>query len=211
MRTFIALALLVACGVAHGVMTDRWGKSRALEDAVAALDGVPMDFGDWEGMDVDMQQRHIREGGIEGYLARRYVDRSTGEVVSMALVCGRTGPISGHTPDLCYVAAGYEFVGEPARLAAPPPGGAAGTPEVWVATVTKRKTATGRHLRICWSWSAGGAWKAPDHPRLAFAASPTLYKLYVVQELASPEEPVGDGDASLRFLAEFAAYLQEFI
>ena len=32
-----------------------------------------------------------------------------------------------------------------------------------------------------------------DHPRFAFVRSPVLYKLYVVRELANPNEPL-EGD-----------------
>jgi hypothetical protein len=46
---------------------------------------------------------------------------------------------------------------------------------------------------VFYGWSANGAWEASDHPRLAFASNPVLFKLYVIRELAVPYEPL-EGD-----------------
>jgi hypothetical protein len=46
------------------------------------------------------------------------------------------------------------------------------------------------HLRIYWSWCAGGPWLAADSPRVAFARYPALYKFYVIHETtAAPGRP----------------------
>ena len=39
---------------------------------------------------------------LEGWLARRYLHRRTGVVVHVLLLCGRPGPLSVHTPEVCY-------------------------------------------------------------------------------------------------------------
>jgi len=41
-------------------------------------------------------------------------------------------------------------------------------------------------LRIYWTWNADGVWRVPDNPRLAFAARPLLYKLYLISR-ATPD------------------------
>ena len=53
----------------------------------------------------------------------------------------------------------------------------------------KESSPTQEHLRIFWAWRApGGGWAAPGNPRLTFARSPALYKLYVIRQMASPDE-----------------------
>ena len=52
-------------------------------------------------------RRTMARAGIKGCVYRRYRNPRTGESVSVLLVCGRGGPISVHTPDVCYAGAGY--------------------------------------------------------------------------------------------------------
>src|SRR5690349_8005042 len=98
----LALLLIVGTGVVHGMRTGRWQPSAALTDAVARLDTVPMRIGDWEGEDTPLAGRE--PPGVAAHLCRRYTNTRTGEAVTMFLVCGRPGPVSIHTPDVCYAA-----------------------------------------------------------------------------------------------------------
>lgn len=196
---YLSAALLtVLCGVAHGLRTDRWVVSKDLQDAAARLDKVPTTFGDWLGRDETIDRRQMEAAGIVGHLMRRYEDRRNGAVVSMLLVCGRPGPISVHTPDICYAGAGFTMADDPARLpltcGAPPHPAEA----IW-ADFVKEKASSATRLRIYWTWSTGGPWRAPENPRLAHAAHRALYKLYVIHETNGPAGPVGD-DPGLAFL-----------
>jgi hypothetical protein len=126
-----------------------------------------------------------------------YVNQKTGQAVSVLLMCGPFGPMSVHTPDVCYRAAGFDAVAPPARrevaTEAGPPG------EVRHAVFRKLESAVPRHLRICWSWSADGPFRAPDRPRVTFRGKPALYKLYVLREVAAPDEAL-DADPCLELL-----------
>src|SRR5439155_15150223 len=103
------------------------------------------------------------------------------------LVCGRPGPVSVHTPDVCYEGVGYEMAAAPVRYAARE-GSSAAPAQFWMADFEKQRAAVPVRLRILWSWHAAGAWQAPDDPRLTFARFPVLYKLYVIREMASGDE-----------------------
>src|SRR5438105_6868432 len=94
-------AAVAALGIAHGWWTDRWGPSERLQRSVAVLDRVPVSFGDWVGEDVPCASQEVDRAGIQGCVCRKYRNVQTGEVVSALLVCGRGGPISVHTPDVC--------------------------------------------------------------------------------------------------------------
>src|SRR5262249_26693898 len=101
---------------------------------------------------------------------------------------GRPGPVSIHTPDVCYGASGYTVGANsqfttPADVAAPPA-------QFKTALMSQTKVAGQTQLRIFWSWSANGTWQVPDDARSAFARHPVLYKLYLVRELMNANEPV---------------------
>ena len=118
---------------------------------------------------------------------RRYTNRLNGSAASILLVCGRPGPVSVHTPDVCYEGDGFDLLGPPVRYAvqASSPSEPA---EFWAATVNKQSPTAPLRLRILWSWNATGTWKAPDNPRPTFARFPVLYKLYVVREVIGADE-----------------------
>jgi hypothetical protein len=198
--TFIAMnlaafALLVGAGLVHGRLTDRWGISGALAEAVARLDRVPRSIGDWEGRDVAMDRRQIDRAGIQGFLSRSYRNVRDGREATVLLVCGRPGQIAVHTPDVCYRGAGYE----PSSAPAP---GTVGTgvdrpAEFLKARFCKTSAPVPDALDILWSWNARGAWEVPANPRLGFASYPALYKIYVIARrdgalAASPGDPAID-------------------
>src|SRR5262249_40391692 len=125
-------------------------------------------------------------------------DPRSGSSVTVLLVCGRPGPISVHTPDVCYDGAGYEALGEPAdlRLTVGTSGRDAGFRHV---LFRKTNSVVPAYLRVFWSWTSAGTWEAPDNPRLTFASRPALYKLYVIRETATDEGRVED-DPGVKFL-----------
>ena len=195
-----ATALVIACGLAHGRLTGRWAPAPAVGEAAARLPAVPKAFGDWRGEDLPpLSAGDLARAGFAGYVSRAYVHGPTGASVTLLLACGRPGALAVHTPDLCYPGSGYEPTGpeSPAEVAAPgEPGGAAGFREI---TFSAPGPAAGPAVRVLWSWSDGGAWRAPGNPRLAFALAPCLYKLYLVRGPSGG--PAGDAaDAFLKDL-----------
>jgi len=203
----LAPVLLVASGVGHGVSTQRWNTSAAVEQAVARLQNVPAIVGDWEGEvgeEIDSRQAEI--GEIRGSLFRTYTHRRTGEHLTILLVCGRPGPIAVHTPDVCYRGRGYVVKGAQVRHQVPAEG--SGEPAELVTAVFHKTNAAGfDQLRIYWSWYAGGRWQVKDKPRLAFAREPALYKLYVIRSLTKPDGPV-EADVAQDFLKQFLPAMQ---
>ena len=51
------LSLFVVAGIVHGLWTDRWRSSPALEQAVAKLEGVPATIGEWDGTPIEINER----------------------------------------------------------------------------------------------------------------------------------------------------------
>lgn len=193
-----AFSLIIVVGLVHGRWTRRWSGSRQVEAAAAALGRVPLDFDGWRGRPMELDRAQLVVGEIDGYLLRHYEDPLGGGGVTLLVVCGRPGPIAAHTPDVCYAGLGYDPTGPTDRIALEV--GGPGRPASFRRAVLARASASGPStLEILWSWSSGGDWEAPDHPRLAFASRPALYKLYVIREVPTPGEASGD-DPSPRFL-----------
>jgi len=190
-RKFLPLAgllVIILSGLVHGCWTGRWMDPPALADAAAKLDRVPMILGDWQGKPLEIDTKQL--GPISGYLHRRYLNQRTGAIVVVSLAVGRPGPVSIHTPDVCYVAGGFQAVS--IDKFTPPLDPLLPAAEFQTAQFGKTKTTEQKHLRVFWSWNAGGIWQVADAPRLAFARCPVLYKLHLVREMATPGEPPND-------------------
>jgi hypothetical protein len=173
----LAVALLVVSGVFHGLRTDRWGTSAAVEAAAERCEHLPLIIGGWkcstEPEVIDAKALELAE--IAGYVARRYTHPTKGDV-HLLLVCGRPGPISLHPPDICFRGAGFEMVKSQQKHSVEH------SDEFWTATFRSKNDA-GPPLRAFWAWSNGGSWQAPEYPRVTFARSDYLYKLYVTRNL----------------------------
>lgn len=202
----VGLAVVVLSGLIHGMWTRRWEDSHTLEAAVMRLQDVPMTVGAWQGQPEELDPEKVVQAGLAGGWMRRYVQPSTGTTLTVLLLGGRPGPTSVHTPEWCYRGVGY-LPDEPERqtlaLRANEPSAA-----MWVGRFRKQDGVVPVQLRIHWSWSVTGAWRAPDYPRLAFAGYPVLFKLYVVRELSLPGE-TSERDPAAGFLEEFLPQLSE--
>lgn len=198
-----ALVMIVASGAVQGFWTGRWALSRDLERRVAELKNVPQTIGDWEGTDDPLDPRVAQEAGIVGYVSRDYRNRRTGSAVSLLLVCGRPGPISVHTPEICFRGTGFEQVGQTARLSA----GSGSEGDFWAADFTKAGTIVPQRVRILYSWNANGVWKASDRPRWDFGGFPGLYKMYIVYQPPAADGKTQREDVGLDFLRDLLPLL----
>jgi hypothetical protein len=178
-RWFAAImgsAALVICGIVHGYWTDRWSPPVETAQAAQRLDAIPLEMGDWDGETIEVKAGEAG-AGVAGCIKRRYVHRKTGAAVSLFLVCGRSGPVSIHTPDVCYGASGFTVNNRDryeSRFG----------DSMWKTDATRASATEETRLRLYWGWSNGSSWTAADDPRVHFVRSPVLHKLYVVRELS---------------------------
>src|SRR6185295_12153354 len=154
--------------------------------AVSRYADIPLTVGDWHGEAI--ADASTGPADAAGNVQRRYQNRRSGQTVMVALVGGRPGPVSIHTPEACYGASGFA-VGTPTRTAGPE-----GNGEFWTTDAVRTRATEETRLRLFWGWDAGTGWLAPDSPRQRFASYPVLHKLYVLRELTEPagtlkEEP----------------------
>jgi len=194
-----SIAIVLVAGYVQGARVGRWSQSKDLTDALARIDRVAMDVGDWRGKPFEFDANQLKQAEILGHLARRYENARDGSALTVLLVCGRPGPISVHTPDVCYAGIGYEPSADPASVAIPGEGGGEGRDAFTVTDFRKTAAANPAPLRIFWSWSNGGPWRTPDNPRLTFAPSPYLFKMYVIRDgVAAGMKP--ENDPAVAFL-----------
>jgi hypothetical protein len=181
-----AMILIIGSGLVYGLWTGRWDPPAPMPtDMSGRLERIPADLGDWQGEDVESDTRGASP--VLGRLERRYRNVHTNKIVSVSLVCGKPGPISIHTPDVCYGSSGYA-VGENKRFAPPTAAGA----EFWTADALKKKSTDQTRLRIFWAWNGGEGWQAADNPRLAYVRFPVLFKLYLIRELNAADDALDD-------------------
>jgi hypothetical protein len=200
----LAVLAVLITGVVHGLWTDRWTMSEAA--TTTRLEQLPLTLGDWKGHDMELDKRFL--GPVTGCLYRRYVNQRSGVSVSLTLVSGRPGPVAIHTPDVCYVASGFQTALTEKFI--PPLDPAVPAAEFMMAQFVKNKSAEQTNLRVFWSWNAGGRWVVSDTPRFAFAPHPVLYKLHLVRELAVASEPLDD-DPCVQLLQLLLPELQKTV
>jgi hypothetical protein len=101
------------------------------------------------------------------------------------LLCGKPGPLSAHTPEICYAGADYGPDPNQQRWKA--------TPDTEFTWQSFRSKVEGRpNLEIAWAWCTDGRWNCPPTPRIAFGREPFLYKLYVVRQIRRADEPTAE-------------------
>lgn len=211
----IAAALIIATGVVHGFWTNEFdfilGKPSASEQRQVFADrlnkNVPDTIGQWVSRELPKMDARVQEiANVDASLEREYNNVSTGVKSSVFIVSGHFRDVAVHTPDQCYVAAGYDMMSEPIKYKIPTP---AGELEAYTTVFKKEDSQVGTHyLRVFWTWSFDGKWVAPDSPRIEFVGQPALYKMYIISQLAQPGRSIAE-DPSIPFVGQFLPVLND--
>ncbi|MCA9235145.1 MAG: exosortase-associated EpsI family protein [Planctomycetales bacterium] len=212
-RSTLMLAVLAAViltgvsGFVSGKLTMRWGHSDALERASQRIEQFPHEIGDW----VLQAPQPLTEDAIEklectAYLNGEFVHRQTGERVTVSLIVGPFGPMSVHTPEVCYPLAGYGALQTPQKLTIGAAGDA-GENEFWT-TAFAPKELGGLPLQVYYAWYHNGHWMAPDWPRFDLGGDPALHKIQVASSYDATGKDAG-AHPCYRFLIDFLPVWQE--
>jgi hypothetical protein len=195
-------------GAIHGHMSRRWGRGQESQALAKRLQELPTEIGPWR-MRSSQPLSPAAEAVLEcaGYVSRQYENRNTREIVTLAVLLGPAGPISVHTPDVCYSSQEYTVIESPKRTRF---GGGRGTQnELWSTSLQSTNLTSG-NLRVYYGWSTGGPWSAPNDARFAFAGQPHLYKIQVVGRLL-PAVDDNESDQCRDFLEEFLPAIRPYL
>jgi hypothetical protein len=182
-----ALSIVLLGGVAHGVLSNRWGIAEDTKLLGKQLNDIPMEIGPWkceEEGKLDDRVRDMLEA--TGYISRVYVHQATGESVNVFLVFGPKGPIAVHTPEICYSARAVTQTSERQSVACDYDE-KEGT--IWklgfeTNTLDKRK------MSVYYGWTDGGPWQAAKSPR--FWRTDFLYKVQTSCQATGKKEDSTD-------------------
>ena len=177
----VAAALVVGVTVLQGILTERWGGrdvTRALRQDAAILEKVfPEQFGDWEFEDkLESDPKELERAGAVGHVARVYRNQKTKSRVQTFVICATPHAASGHTPDRCYPAAGFEIAESEHRQTVTLADGRKA--ETFTGTFRKQ----GQTIRVFWTYSVNGDWLAPQIARIELAGADAVYKLYAITD-----------------------------
>jgi hypothetical protein len=198
-KQIIAIAALAITVIAIGTWyqakySERWTQltSEELDHFTAQVQKFPRVLGKWTGTDDPPISDDVwKRTNCTAYISRVYQNSETGKQVSMYLVSGAAKHITIHSPDWCFVGAGYQLEGKVENYVVKfPPGGDIADPEFATAIFRKPDIAE-QGLRIFWTYSYDGIWKGPTHPnwaKAAYGGRPAMFKIYLIAEPGAPAE-----------------------
>jgi hypothetical protein len=202
----VAVCILGVSGLVHGMWTHRW-TPHEVAASKDLLETLPDDVGDWqvdEVLKIDPAEIPARAACH----SRRFMPTKTGRPTIVSVTSGTPDVVAVHTPDVCYLGAGYKLKGDVTRQTISYGDGR--NAFFWVGDFIKTTALASETVRVRWSWTIDGDWQAPDYPRLvygmSFARAPNLYKLYIVHPLLEDEDLTRD-DPYRRFIADLLPHL----
>jgi hypothetical protein len=165
-----------------------------------------MVVGDWKSRPAKpLAEEDLVIGQIGGYFNQFFVN-SRGTVVHVLVVCGRSGPIAVHSPEICLGGEGYAEEGM--RKRDPISVAGFGKPfEFWVSQFYRTEGGLRKDRRQFWTYSPNGTWTAEENPRFSFARYPALYKVYIMREMQRKDEKLEEDEAR-DFIKVFMPELQ---
>ena len=212
----LAIVVILAAGTYYqGTYSERWGRrnSDLLNKFSERLANVPLAFGEWEGNDQEYDEEQFKLSNCDGCVSRLYTSKRTNETVSVYLVSGTARNITIHTPNWCYVGAGFDMESQPQKYDIecsdnnPDNNPSA---EFITTTFLRNTLQVTEHLRIFWTFSDNSNWFGPTGAKMHFAGRPALFKLYLITPIMDPKETPEDSP-SKRFAEEFMPILNDVL
>jgi hypothetical protein len=184
--TLVALAT-VATGVVTGTLGNRWQRPHDLSAVAKSLDKLAAtpQVGPWRLKETSHLGPEIAKLlHTSGDISCKYVNEQTGDTVDMVVLVGETGPLSTHSPEVCYSSREYQVVSEPESQKIESAAG----PAEFLSMTLSSDGLDGSLLRVWYAWHNGTQWRAPRNARIALRAEPFLYKIQIATYLTGLED-----------------------
>jgi hypothetical protein len=183
--TCIGVGMTVATGLVHGRLAQRWGPVPDLQAAARQVESLPKTIGDWQLVKETPLPAMVQQTlSCAGYINREYVNRKSGETVHIAITVGPSGPISVHTPEICFSSRAYSIHDPRQRETVTDSQGRIHS--IWSLSFRSNDLSADT-LRVYYAWcpDVNGIWAASESPRIEFAGRRVLFKLQM-STLVSP-------------------------
>lgn len=201
------MAITIGGAVLHGQKSYRWGTNQELDLLAEAVQEFPAEVGDWsQTAELDLDYNAQRLLGCFASFVRVYQHNQTGESIHVVVLFGPTGPLSVHTPDICYNSVNFGVHKKRTHMTLE----ATDSADSFWSIHFQSKDVDGRYLRSVYGWSDDGSWKAPDAARITFAGKPYLFKVQMSSENNSWTEAEND-ESIENFLGQFTSLFREQI
>ena len=158
------------------------GRAEKSKTCPFPLNDLPRTLGTWTAVpnaDSQLDPEIARLAGSSDHIIRAYVDSTTGEVATVLVLYGLADSVFGHTPEVCYRAAGYRAVSPPAdrqfSLSDSP------TPIQYRGFyVGKQGVGTTEYSEVVWSFWHAGSWFPEVASRWKlFRHNPGMFKVQI--------------------------------
>ncbi len=207
----VVLVVLTVGTLIEGKYSNRWGESQSakLDTFTERLKSVPAKIGDWEGVDEPINDEEFKASHCSGCISRTYTNRE-GQRVNVYLVCGSARHVTIHTPDWCYVGAGYTMVDDPQQYTIDRVENVDPQPEFLTTEFQKEDPLRTHQIRIFWSFSDDGTWRGPRMPKPTYAGRAALYKLYLITDLEGSDREI-EKNPTLEFVRQLLPTLNRVL
>jgi len=202
----LLIAITVVAAIVQGRATNRWGASDTVTNAATIFTRLPKTFGDWDLLEPQELPKQVR--GLlqtEHYSQGVYEHRSTGQRAILTLLLGPPGPMSVHTPEICYSAADFSQNSNRQHVSVGP---SDANDTAWMIQFHSTHDVQGSVTRVYYSWHDGQRWKAVDEPRVTYGARPYLFKVQVATEVPADAENDAE-DAARSLLQQFCSVFDQ--
>lgn len=193
-------AMLILLGTLYqGKHTERWGDQNSvlLDQFTVNLPKLPTKIAGWTSIETPISDEEFQRTNCTAFVSRVYTNPKSNDEVSVYSVVGIARHVTIHSPDWCYVGAGFVMEGDPQPYIIQIDGQ---DHEFTTATFRKQETDGMKRLRIFWSYTEDGQWLAPSWPKSHFAGRPALCKVYLITSI-NERETVGTSP-SIEFAKE---------
>jgi hypothetical protein len=197
MMVFV-VAVTFSAAILHGRWTNRWGSPTALGEAANVFARLPSEFGGWHKLKSEELTANVR--GIlqcQDYVQAVYENQQTSEQVLLTLLLGPPGPMSVHTPEICYASVDSVEIGSRKRVQLPPE---SSENSAWMVQFREAHQPAQGITRVYYTWGDGLSWNAVEEPRITYGGSPYLFKMQVRVPLPEGAEKESS-DSARSFIA----------
>ena len=130
----VVLTVLALSGIVHGMWTNRWAESSTIEGK-NLLAGINDDLGAWKPTAIFKCSNAADVPPNTRNDSRWFLSTKTGRQARATICSGSPGAVAVHTPDVCYLGAGWKIRGSVVRRTLPLADG--GAASLWIADFTK--------------------------------------------------------------------------